>query len=40
MKFVTDNKNQTLIKLGQIRKAEVLMKEGDLKERIKRVQEV
>jgi len=34
-----DNKDQTLIKLGWIKRAEILVEENDLREKIKKVQE-
>ena len=34
-----DNKDQTLIKLGWVRGAEILVEEGNLREKIKKVQE-
>jgi len=34
-----DNKDQILIKLGWIKRAEILVEENDLREKIKKVQE-
>jgi len=34
-----DNKDQTLIKLDWIKRAEILVEENDLREKIKKVQE-